>query len=211
MGSEFGVGALVRVVVDRGGRVRGYVVVDDTDQRVRAAEIGGRGEGVFGTILHYLARRAVRLRLQEISLSLPVDHPFARYGRLFGCRATTHFHRNAGAMGRIIDLERFLGRVLPVLGTRWGEEDRDVALGISTDAGETVLSWDGDRLTSSRQTAPTARLKIPQDALMVLMLGYQDPVELLEMGKGTATRSVLPLLRRLFPIQHAHMWWPDRF
>lgn len=50
MGAQFGVDAAVQVVVDDRNRVRGYVVYDQVEHRVRAAEVGGDGEVVFNAI-----------------------------------------------------------------------------------------------------------------------------------------------------------------
>jgi predicted acetyltransferase len=235
MGSQFGVTALVRVVPDDRGRVRGYVVVDDTEQAVRIAEVGGDSPAVFGAILRDAAARAVRLRREEITFSLPIDHPFARYCRQFGCRTSQEYPRNAGPMGRIIDLGGFLRSVSRELASRWGQDEREVTLAIRTDLGECRLNWDGGQLAvecgadsqgsgpadhqatgragSSARGGPRTRaqLRLSQADLMGLLMGYHTPGELVDAGAARCTLSALPLVERLFPAQHAHMWWPDRF
>ena len=211
MGSQFGVDAAVRVVVDDRDRVRGYVVYDPVENRVRAAEVGGDGEEVFSAILHFMARRAVRLRREQVSLSIPVDHPFARFCRNFGCRDSTHFSRNAGAMGRMIDLRSCLEKVIPELASRWGRDERDVTLDIATDIGSCALCWEGDRLLVKEARGMGRRVRLGQDGLMALMMGYLAPEDLKMAGKLSASQGISPLLERLFPLQQAHMWWPDRF
>ena len=211
MGSQFSVDAAVRVVVDDRDRVRGYVAYDDVEYRVRASEMGGEGEEVFSSILCFLARRAVKLRRQEISLSIPLDHPFALYCRQFGCRDSTHFGRNGGAMGRIINLLPFMEKVLPELALRWGTEDRDKRLGITTDIGSCVLQWQRGRLTLTAERLVGSQLRLKHDALLLLMMGYQTPDDLIATGKLKAPRRLFALLERLFPLQQAHMWWADRF
>ena len=76
MGSDFEIDTDTYVVLDKRGKVCGYIVCDKGDERCRTSEIGGQGDPVFSTILHYLAQRAVQLRCEEISLSKAVDHPF---------------------------------------------------------------------------------------------------------------------------------------
>lgn len=211
MGSDFGIVPKVSVVVDARERVCGYVSYDEVDDRCRAAEVGGEGEQVFATILHFLARRAVALRRQEISLSIPVDHPFARYCRSFGCRDSTDFARSAGPMGRIINLQAFIGKILPELEDRWGAVDRGLVLALKTDIGSCALGWKRGKLRVDEALEGTLGVSLKQDAFMQLAMGYLTAGDLKNGGKLQAGTAALALLERLFPLQTAHMWWSDRF
>ena len=210
MGSQFGVKAEVWVAVDDRDRIKGYIAVDDVEHRVRAAELGGEGEDLFHSLLQFLASRAVKLRRQELSLSIPVDHPFALFCRNFGCRESTHFGRNGGPMGRIINLNSLLEKILPELGERWGYGDREVGVSFATDLGNYSLNWKGGKLPLAGG-GEGCRVRLRQEALMLLLMGYRTPSDLLAEGEIKVGRRVLPLLERLFPLQQAHMWWPDRF
>jgi len=210
MGSQFGVDAEVWVAVDDGDRVKGYVAVDDVEGRVRAAELGGVGEDLFHTLLKFLASRAVRLRRQELSLSIPVDHPFALFCRNFGCRESTHFGRNGGPMGRIINLNSLMEKILPELEDRWGHEDGESGVNLATDLGSCSLNWEQGKLALGEERKGSV-IRLRQEALMLLLMGYRTPSDLLAEGRIKGGRWVLPLLERLFPLQQAHMWWPDRF
>ena len=212
MGSDFEIDTDTKVVLDKRGKVCGYIVCDKDDERCRTAEIGGQGDAVFSTILHYLAQRAVQLRREEISLSIAVDHPFARYCRPFGCRDQTRFQHNRGPMGRIINLLPFFAKILPVLAERWGPQDRDRTLALRTDIGTCALSWKRGRLTTSDCAAKgTLSVRVEQDALMLLAMGYQTADDLQTQGKLKTSKATLALVSRLFPLQTAHMSWPDRF
>lgn len=207
MGSGFGVDAGVQVVVDGGNQVRGYVVYDAVKDRCRAAEVGGQGEAVFNTLLGFLARRAVELRREEVSLSIPPDHPLALHCRQFGCRVDTQYPRHAGPMGRIVAFTAFMQKLLPELNRRWeGSEP----LGIATDSGACVLQPQkgGLRLREERLRGG---MRLGQEALMQLFMGYCTAEELLAAGRLQAPRRCGELLSRLFPLTQAHMWWPDRF
>lgn len=207
MGSGFGVDAGVQVVVDGADRVQGYVVYDAALDRCRAAEVGGQGEEVFSTLLWFLARRGVALRREEVSLSIPPDHPFARYCRRFGCRVDTRYPRNAGPMGRIIHLSSFMQKLLPELGRRWvGAQP----LGIKTDLGTVVLQPQRGGLRL-REGAGQGGMRLGQEVLMQLLMGYCTPEDLLAAGRLEAPRHCHALLGNLFPPTQAHMWWPDRF
>ena len=60
----------IRVTVDGRDRVTGYVVFDDDAGKCRAAEAGGMGGDVLGSILRFLAQRAVELRKEAIHLAI---------------------------------------------------------------------------------------------------------------------------------------------
>jgi len=207
MGSGFGVEAGVQVAVDGKDRVRGYVVYDAVPDRCRSAEVGGEEAQVFDTLLWFLARRAVGLRREEISLSLPPDHPFALHCRPLGCRVDTRYPRNAGPMGRIINLQSCLEKILPQLGQRWQGAQ---SLGIRTDLGAWVLRAGRGGLQLKEESISRG-LSLKQEVLMQLLMGYHAPGELLAAGKLQAPRTCRALLERLFPPTQPHMWWPDRF
>ncbi len=212
MGSFFGIEAKTQVVLDTRERVCGYVTYDDVDRHCRAAEVGGQGDEVFSTILHFLARRAVRLRREKLSLSMPADHPFAHFCRHFGYRESTHFDRNAGPMGRLINLRTLLEKILPVLEKRWGADGRDRGLAISTELGSALLlGWKRGRLILGSDGQKALKVGIDQDAFIQLAMGYQTADDLKSRGKLKTGSAGLALLARLFPPQTAHMWWSDRF
>jgi predicted acetyltransferase len=211
MGSGFFVKASVQVAVDQRDRVRGYLVYDEVANRSRAAEVGGAGEEVFGGLMRFLARRAVSRRCEEVSASIPPDHPFTLYARQFGCRVETRSARNGGPMGRIVLLEPFMVRILPELERRWGIPVTGKPLGITTDIGSCALVPDQGRLRLLGRNPGGGGLRLSQEALMQLLLGYYGPEDLIAMGRLRMPASQLALARRLFPPQQAHMWWPDRF
>ena len=212
MGSDFDIEASAKVVLDIRGRVCGYIVFDEVNNQCRAAEVGGQGQAVFSTMLHFLAQRGLQLRREEISLSIAVDHPFARYCRQFGCRDNNHFNRNSGPMGRIINLRPFFDKILPVLKERWGAQDRDRALALKTDIGSCVLRWKRGKLATSDTAEKGAlSIRVEQDALMLLAMGYYTVDDLQTQGRLKTGKAALAILARLFPLQTAHMSWPDRF
>ena len=46
---------------------------------------------------------------------------------------------------------------------------------------------------------------------MQLLMGYLRPSDLAGLGRMTKAASERNLIERLFPLQHAQLWWPDRF
>lgn len=210
MGSNFEVSCTTRVVVDTRDRIVGYVVYDDVEDRCRIAELGGQHIDVLHTLLNDMARRAVALRRENITLSLPPDHPFALFCRDYGCRVNTRYERCAGPMGRLINLRSFVEKMLPELTERWGANDRAQRLDIRTDIGHFALRWKGDTLRIS-DAATRGAVRLGQTALTQLFLGYRTPTSLHTSGELKASAAQLKLLEPLFPLQQAHMSWPDRF
>lgn len=215
MGSGFFVPGATQVVCEPGapGRILGYVLYDDVADRCRAAEVGGRGAQVWGAILRFLARRAVALRRERITASLPLDHPFAIYCRSFGCRDETGYPRNAGPMGRLIDLERFLTALAPELAGCWpaGAQDR---ITLRTDIGAADLRRRrGGRVdVQQRGTRAGAGLEFAdQGTLFQLAMGYRTVDDAVAAGQLRGSPRALQLATALFPLRSAHMWWPDRF
>ncbi|MFC1525360.1 GNAT family N-acetyltransferase [Candidatus Latescibacterota bacterium] len=210
-GTSWGVGAAPHVAVGESGRVVGYICLDGTEERCRASEVGGTGDDVFHTLLAALARRAVSLRREEISLSVPGDHPFALFCRQFGARATSQFVRRGGPMGRIIDLESFLCKLLPVLGERWQGAAPELVL--ATDLGTCVLrrGRGGELVLAARPTRGALRLRLNQDVLMQLACGYRSVEACWLAGDLSGTVASRDLAGRLFPLHQGHMWWSDRF
>ena len=210
MGSFFGIEARIQVVLNSKDRVVGYVAHDDVSWHCRAAEVGGRGDEVFSTILHYMACRAVRLRKERLSFCLPVDHPFARFCRQYGCRDSSQFDRNAGPMGRLIAVDSFCTKILPVLSERWDTADRALRLGLKTEIGSCTIGWHRGRLQLLDTSRDALSVRVDQDALMQLTMGYLTAGDLKCQDKLRASSGTLTLLERLFPQQTAHMWWADR-
>ena len=202
--------AATQLVVDGRDRIIGYVVYDDVGTCCRAAEVVGRGKLVFATILDFLARRAVKLRLERVYVNVPADHPFAIYCREFGLRLHTMYPRNEKAMGRIVDFRTCIDSVIPTLARRWGRDERGLRLCIRTDIGGGTLSWQDEQLVLTGDLHRSC-VRLNQEHLMQLLMGYVRPSDLSGLGRMTAPSSARDLLERLFPLQHAQLWWPDRF
>ena len=214
MGSNFGVPGAARVIHRAGSpqRLLGYFLYDDKPDRSRLAEVGGRGAEVQGAVLRYLARRASALRLGRVTASVPVDHPFALYGRGFGARDETIYPRNAGPMGRIIDLPGFVSAMVSEWELRWPADGLN-GIALHTDLGAVALRRRRDgRLQVEGPPAGGPRLRIPDQAVLFqLAMGYRNADDAAAAGLLRGSRAALGVARGLFPLRVAHMWWPDRF
>ena len=138
------------------------------------------------------------------------DHPFAVYCRQFGCQDGTQCPRNGGGMGQIIDLAACMEAILPEMAERWGPGDRGEHVGLRTDIGAATLRWKRGELVLE-EAAGTSCVRVRQDHLMQLLMGYVRVEDLAHAGKIKITRGKRALLDRLYPLQHAQLWWADRF
>ena len=214
MGSNFGVAGVARVVHRAASprRLLGYFLYDDKPDRSRLAEVAGQGAEVHAAVLRFLARRASALRLGRVTASVPVDHPFALYGRGFGARDETEYPRNAGPMGRIIDLPGFVSAMVPEWELRWPADGLN-GIALHTDLGAVALRRRRDgRLQVEGPPAGGPRLRIPDQAVLFqLAMGYRGADDAAAAGMLRGSRAALGVARGLFPLRVAHMWWPDRF
>lgn len=220
MGSGFGVAGVARVVHRAASprRLLGYFLYDDKSDydgkidRCRLAEVAGRAAEVHAAVLGFMARRAAALRLERITASVPVDHPFALYCRGIGARDETVYPRNAGPMGRIIDLPRFASAMVPEWERRW-PADGPGGIALHTDLGAVGLRRRRDgRLEVGGSPAGAPRLRIPDQAVLFqLALGYRSADDAAAAGLLRGSGAALRVARGLFPLRVAHMWWPDRF
>jgi len=212
MGSGFDVPAAVQVVHApcAQSRVLGYVLYDDVSDRCRVAEVGGTGDDVNGAIVGFLAQRAVKLRRERVSASVPADHPFAIYCRRIGYRDETRYPRNAGPMGRAVDITRFFMALAPELARRWPANALE-QLSIRSDNGTVTLLRRRGVITV-REGSSGRPLRVSDAALLMqLAMGYRDADDAIGAGTLSGNRAQLELARALFPLQVAHMSWPDRF
>jgi hypothetical protein len=113
-------------------------------------------------------------------------------------------------MGRIIDFRNCMESVIPTLARRWGSDERDARLCFRTDVGGGTLSWRGEQLVLEEKLQRSCA-RLNQDHLMQLLMGYVRPSDLAGLGKMSMPASKGALLERLFPLQQAQLWWPDRF
>lgn len=211
-GTSWSVGAWTRLAVDGGGRICAYVTCDDTPERCKVAEVGGISDDAHHTILHLLGRRAAALGVDEIQLCVPPDHPFGLFLRQFGCRVSSLYLRNAGPMGRIIHLQPFLKKLLPVLAGRWHSAETELVL--ATDLGTCAIrraAGAGDLCLAAQPSRGAPRLRLGQEVLMQLACGYRSVEDCWRAGQAQGGARARHLAGELFPLHEGHMWWSDRF
>ena len=208
MAAGFGVEPKVFVWENAKGKVGAYAVLDDRTDRCRAAEVGAESAEGQAAAIRLLARRAVALRRERIQVCMPADSEFALYCRSLGAADETRYERNAGPMARIINLKSTLAKLEPVWRERW---PKGPGLKLQTDLGSVRLVRQGGGIRVDEGGSAKGGARMGQAALVQALLGYRSTDDLARSGEIAASRQAQRALASLFPLQEAHMSWPDRF
>lgn len=199
LGSTFGEKA-VPYVLERDGLIEGYIVLDDAKHSVNLAEIGASTPAVYYSVLAFLAEEAIKRRVSTITGNIPQDHQFALFARKFGLAINVNYVYDADGMGRIINQEKVLKGLEEPLFKRCGLDPQKQAITVETDLGVTVLGQ-GDYYGS---------LKTDQMTLTQLLFGYLAVNQTI-FTKNLITDMKMEDLEKMFPLQIAHLWGPDKF
>ena len=208
------------LVAERGGAPLGYALLHGDPSQLRVLEAIVPGEHVETAgiaLIAALAREAVERREGEIKLPLPPDEPLAQLLRRGGCKAEVSYPANGGGMGRIVDLPALAEALQPGVSARataLAATDRPASLELTCmaqgDEAEqsAALRLSGDGPASSSRTA---RLRLPQQRLCQLVMGYQGIDALRRELSEACSEEDVPLVRALFPEGNPHMWSIDHF
>ena len=83
--------------------------------------------------------------------------------------------------------------------------------GYATVLPETYVEIDRGRFAHTNSRANAFQLEMPQDKLIQLMMGRRSIEDLAIEPDVSITEEIIPVLETLFPLDHPHVWWPDRF
>ena len=150
---------------------------------------------------------------REIALQLPPSHPLVEYCRSLGAAAHTTYRRDAGAMGRIINLDSWARKMCPEWTARLRASpyrDCSGSLGIECDLGRVCLDL-RDGKVSLREKARSCGVHSLQSVIAQLTFGYRSVASACRAGEIQARPSDAKLLAALFPEQQAWVWPADRF
>ena len=136
---------------------------------------------------------------------MPPDEPLVGLLRGIGCKVETTYPANYGGMGRIMGLAAVATAIEPAIAGRIR------ALPVEARPGRVELDCpDSGRAGLELGSGPVLRLRLPQQQLLQLLMGYRGIDELWrEHGGGDAID--LATIRALFPAGYPHMWELDHF
>ena len=210
------------VVLNEAGQVIGYFVCDGENVKKDMIErnctlfdIGFQDRTIFETIVHFLVDSVNYTSAARIRCAIPADHPFAIFCRRYGCRTNTYTPKNHLGMMRIINQSSTLKKIVGELEKRL---QRSADLGqwrgkilISTDIGQDCLEIDRDNITYTTNQVNACHFETPQDKLIQLMMGRRSIEDLAIESDVSVSEEIIPMLDTLFPLDHPHVWWSDRF
>jgi predicted acetyltransferase len=193
-------------VIIEGTQILGYAAYNLAPQRFALAEVGYRDPSVFETLMAEAAQRAVALRQERIPIHGPLDDPFARYCRRYGCKCESEYPYSGGGMARIVDQSALFAQLQPL----WGKRLTEAGLGAwaGTLAIETEL---GVERLSLGHTTPELPIRLPQALLIQLLFGYRDVNDALFESEANIDDTARPILHALFPAGQPYLWSNDRF
>ncbi len=216
-GSGYSVKVKVKaIVVESEGKVIGYAAYDDSQEKVNIAEVGGINKDVYSTLLNKFSALAIERRVENIKVYLPPDHPFAYFCRSYGYKFETFFPYNRGGMGRIINLESTFSKLEKELIKRIANLNinKPKLINIVTEIGSVTLEITANKISIIPQQNLAnydCTLKISQDNLMPLLMGYESVRDVIYRTKEKYSEDNLALLDIFFPGGYPYMWLSDRF
>ena len=150
---------------------------------------------------------------REIAIQLPPSHPFVEYCRSLGATAHTTYRRDAGGMGRIINLDSWARKMCPEWTARLQASpygDYSGSLGIKCELGSVWLNIRDGKVTLSEGARGHGAHSL-QSVVAQLTFGYRSVPSACLAGEIRARPSDVKLLAALFPEQQAWVWPADRF
>jgi hypothetical protein len=203
-------GPLGYVWNSKSGQPAGYVVAADRRSHLDIGEAIGEPQ----LVLAVLGKLAKQFRVPEIRMGgLHYDSPLAIALRRLSCRVDTQYVRNGGAMVHTVNLRSTLGKIAPELSRRL--------------AASTWRDWTGRLLIADARekvALAIARSKVALadgadapnairggEEIAQLIVGEDEPFEVVEAGKIRLTGQAEDLLPVLFPNQHPMLASWDRF
>lgn len=213
-GSRWGIPAESIAIKGADEKFLGYLVFDAVEDAMTVIEIECVDSGAYKSILGFLAKRAEMKNLSEIKFMMPRAHPFSIYCQRFNCQVSINYNRCSGGMGRIINQNTTFVKLRDELKCRLKHSPYAGYTGsilISSDIGETVLSFlDGDiRIVCASDSGNM--IEIPQHNLMQLISGYRSIYDLMIDESVIVIGDIVGLIDVLFPSSEPYIWLADQF
>jgi predicted acetyltransferase len=187
---------------DSSRRTTGYVAVEDKGPRVDILEAIGEPEAVLAAIA-FIARR---FSVDEVRfVCLHHEAPLAKRLRRANCVERVTHMRNGGALARVILLGQALGKMAGELSRRVvaaGLGDYQGTLTIQSGGERVALSIERGNVRVSDQQVQTRHSLRAGDEISQLILGTDDPSEVVEAAKMRLTGDAKFLVPALFPSQY---------
>jgi hypothetical protein len=208
-GSWGDVKTLTFIVQTEAGEKMGYFAADERRTDVKLVEANATDWRAFGCILYELAKMAIDRRAGQVEFHVPADCAFVRFARPYGCQTHITYNRMGGGMMRILNQEPLFEKLQPAMESRLAAgalRGQAVELRVETDLGTTEL-----HLGARRAKKRVCRVRLRQDKLVQVMVGYRSAADVLSESDAEAEGEAALVLDALFSGQQPYVWRPDRF
>ena len=171
-------------------------------------EIAVLGETAFTagpSLLRALAVEAAEQRSEWLAFEMVPDAPLAAVLRDVGYKQEVEYSSNQGGMGRIIDLSGLAAALTGTVARRLREEAP--LKGVGT----VVLDCGDEQAEIACGRGRTVSVKLPQQTLFQLLMGYRSIAELRRNWPGCVADEELAAVDALFSAGFPYMWRLDHF
>jgi len=195
---------------DESGTTAGYVIVKLEGARLTHFDSAGDPEERM-RILTFLARKH---GCQEVHFPyIPFTSRLCKRVRQINHRVEARSQRNGGPMICTVSLVNCLTRMTDEFSRRLQNSFADTWSGnlLIADAREKAMLVIDRGQVSVAPAAETAHSLQGGDQIAQLLIGSEDPRDIIEANGMTLTGDAAKLCDALFPIQHPVLEWPDRF
>ncbi len=186
----------------------GYVLLEGDPASLSIMDVIVPAEHVptaGASLIAWLGQEALTRRRERLRLPVPPDEPLVGLLRGIGCKVEATYPANHGGMGRIVDLDALVTAIEPAIA------DRIRALPSEARPGRVEFDCpDTGRAGLELGDGPVLRIRLPQQQLLQLLMGYRGIDELWREHCGDDAGD-LAAIRALFPAGYPHMWELDHF
>jgi predicted acetyltransferase len=196
--------ATLQVLIDKRGRVTGYLALGTDWGRPCAHEIGVLNDEASKAIFNHILGIARNQGLKEFYCIISPDHPFARFA--FWHDSEIRIRSGGGAgMVRLLNLVTLMTKMEKEFERRLNRSelyDQECTLRISSEEGFAFLDINrGCVSVSSKRMKSDYQLDIPLSCLNPLVTGYKDIDELVKNPnvKVKGGKRAVRLIQVLFP------------
>lgn len=189
---------------DGKGRTVGYLTYKINSRRMEVANFGGE----LDQVLRVIGLVARRLGLEDVGFNtLPYLSPMARRLRRMNCKVESQFAANAGPLIATVNLTTTLSKITGTLSARL--------------AASPLVNWKGDLLVSDLRDRVLLKIRRGEvkaeaaprewkadhalegnDHVASLLIGADEPLELVRVGEMKLKGEAVKLIPILFPNEH---------
>ena len=201
------------VVAEDGGRPVAYALADpewlfESEWNMRPYEIGVLPECIgpgTASLIRALAAEAAARRDEWLTIEMPADSPLLGVLRPVGFTQEIAYAQNQGGMGRIANLDGLTLALKDTLAKRMRKS------GLAGQVGKIEFTCDTERAEIEFDAGPALSIKLPQQHLLQLLMGYRSIAELRQEFPACVDDQVVEVVDTLFPPGHPYMWRLDHF